>query len=516
MADETHRHDKDVKQPYYRDDQPPPHHHHNHPQHPLVHHQPAPPRSTMATTVGLPSMQDSRGYASPVAPQPPPPPHGQTPGARPPYPHDARYIASPNAANGYPSPSPSAGQQTPSTFLPPLQPGLPDPRSPAYPPPPDQRGNYYEDRRPPQYPDHHQAQQYPEAYFYRGAPAGPVPPNGYPRPPQPAYPDYGQSTGAPPAMSQAAPRQRTSIACRYCRKRKIRCSGYQNTPGGKCQNCARMNQECIFQPVSSSSSTAFIPVSAVPGGVPPGTQLFGAYGQPLAPNAVQVAHPYPPPPHHHHHSQQPGPASTGPPPPYYPQPPQQHHAGPPPPQPQPQPQQSAAPQPTHQPTQSPTESYSSYGDENSQVVGRRRRRTPEDRDDSFRMPPPRVGVTEEEPHHRSPAEFSNNSSPGGLSQVAFQAPRQSPRNAPVIPQSAVQQQPRPSPTSSQNGKHNGSNGSSTPRSQSQSSHAAPGKSTKSSVMSLSNLVEKNDIDRTMIDRLNSRDAKSAVKAQMET
>lgn len=43
-----------------------------------------------------------------------------------------------------------------------------------------------------------------------------------------------------------------------------------------------MNQECVFQPVSSTSSTAFVPVSALPNGVPPGVQLFGAYGQPLA------------------------------------------------------------------------------------------------------------------------------------------------------------------------------------------------------------------------------------------
>ncbi|KAK5626909.1 hypothetical protein RRF57_002624 [Xylaria bambusicola] len=42
-----------------------------------------------------------------------------------------------------------------------------------------------------------------------------------------------------------------------------------------------MNQECVFQPVSSTSSTAFVPVSALTNGVPPGTQLFGAYGQPL-------------------------------------------------------------------------------------------------------------------------------------------------------------------------------------------------------------------------------------------
>lgn len=61
--------------------------------------------------------------------------------------------------------------------------------------------------------------------------------------------------------------------------KQIRCSGYQH--GGKCSNCVKMNQECIFQPVSSSASTAFVPISAVQGTLAPGTQLYGAYGQPL-------------------------------------------------------------------------------------------------------------------------------------------------------------------------------------------------------------------------------------------
>ncbi|KAI1823649.1 hypothetical protein F4861DRAFT_308259 [Xylaria intraflava] len=98
-------------------------------------------------------------------------------------------------------------------------------------------------------------------------------------------PEYGRG-GAPNnsviSHGQSAPRQRTSIACKYCRRRKIRCSGYASSPGGKCTNCIKMNQECVFQPVSSTSSTAFVPVSALPNGVPPGVQLFGAYGQPLA------------------------------------------------------------------------------------------------------------------------------------------------------------------------------------------------------------------------------------------
>ena len=76
---------------------------------------------------------------------------------------------------------------------------------------------------------------------------------------------------------------------------QIRCSGYQQ--GGKCSNCIKMNQECVFQPVSSSTSTAFIPISAVQGSLPPNTQLYGAYGQPLPqsqPGSHAPQH-YPPP-----------------------------------------------------------------------------------------------------------------------------------------------------------------------------------------------------------------------------
>ncbi|KAH9905346.1 hypothetical protein F4778DRAFT_704622 [Xylariomycetidae sp. FL2044] len=125
-----------------------------------------------------------------------------------------------------------------------------------------------------------------------------APPTSY-EPANPYY-QYGSSrdgmsyTGAPGGhgvIPQTAPRQRTSIACKYCRRRKIRCSGYQNAPGGKCVNCVKMHQECVFQPVSSSSSTAFVPVSALQNGIPPGTPLYGAYGQPLGgpPNAPSVA-----------------------------------------------------------------------------------------------------------------------------------------------------------------------------------------------------------------------------------
>lgn len=158
------------------------------------------PRSTMAASVTLPSMQDNRGSG-----------YGQVPpGHARGYGPDARY-ASPNTANGYPPPGqPPQG----AGYLPPLSHS--DPRSPAY-PPPDQRGGYYDDRRHTQY-----AEQYPpDAYYYRG---GQPPPNGYPRdyrgPPPGSYPP--EYAGGPQGVAQAAPRQRTSIACRYCRKRKVR------------------------------------------------------------------------------------------------------------------------------------------------------------------------------------------------------------------------------------------------------------------------------------------------------
>ncbi|PBP23680.1 hypothetical protein BUE80_DR005348 [Diplocarpon rosae] len=105
--------------------------------------------------------------------------------------------------------------------------------------------------------------------------------------------------GAPQNMNfhQSAPRQRTAIACRYCRRRKIRCSGFDQNPEGRCSNCQRFQQECIFTPVSSQAQ-AFVPAHALyPGmrnmGVGPDglarplgcPQLYGAHGQPLGPIA---------------------------------------------------------------------------------------------------------------------------------------------------------------------------------------------------------------------------------------
>ncbi|KAI5370455.1 putative zn(2)-C6 fungal-type DNA-binding domain-containing protein [Septoria linicola] len=128
-------------------------------------------------------------------------------------------------------------------------------------------------------------------------------------PPQTMYPppyQQPQQMGYPPA--QPAPRQRTAIACRYCRRRKIRCSGFEQSEDGRCTNCVRFSQECVFTPVSAQTQ-AFVPAHTVWRGQnpPPNTQLYGAYGQPLPANSRDQQYPpqqgqqqqpgqYPPPP----------------------------------------------------------------------------------------------------------------------------------------------------------------------------------------------------------------------------
>ncbi|CCX07792.1 hypothetical protein FPQ18DRAFT_93721 [Pyronema domesticum] len=100
---------------------------------------------------------------------------------------------------------------------------------------------------------------------------GGAPPPGY------QHPAYHQ---------QPAPRQRTAIACRYCRRRKIRCSGFETSQDGRCANCCRFNQECVFTPVSSQPGQiqAFVPAGPHLAGISQGgrpIQLYGAQGQPL-------------------------------------------------------------------------------------------------------------------------------------------------------------------------------------------------------------------------------------------
>lgn len=139
-----------------------------------------------------------------------------------------------------------------------------------------------------------------------------------------------------------------------------------------CTNCRKTGNKCIFQPVSSSSTTAFVPVSAVPGGVPPGTPLYGAFGQPLAQGAAPGGQPagaaLPPP-------------SSGAPPAFA----QQPQQGP----------ESSYGLP------SPTVSYYPPPPEDRDA----RRRRPREEDHAQRLPPPNV-YGEPDPRRRSPASAS--------------------------------------------------------------------------------------------------------------
>ncbi|KAJ1325564.1 RNA polymerase II-specific transcription factor-like protein [Microdochium nivale] len=303
--------------------------------------------------VTLPSMQDPHGL-------------GGGAGGRHWDSRSSGYGPSPSSANGYPPPQqPSYSPSSSASAYPPPGPGSQQYLPPVQPHPQDARGSF-----PPQDPrsaPYYAGQQRPPA-MGPGPGPGPAPYGGYDYSYRPdrhpgAYPDYAR--GGAQMLQQSAPRQRTSIACRYCRRRKIRCSGYQNSPGGKCTNCIKMNQECIFQPVSSSSSTAFVPVSALQNGViPPGTQLFGAYGQPLAvPSGI----------------------STGGPPPGY----------------------QGDNRSYEQPLPSPTGSYGSFTDDRSDSS--RRRPRPPDEDHGMRLPPP-SNFPPDDNRRRSPS----SSSPGYL------------------------------------------------------------------------------------------------------
>ena len=64
-------------------------------------------------------------------------------------------------------------------------------------------------------------------------------------PPAQMYPGYGPPMGYG-APAQPAPRQRTAIACRYCRRRKV-CS--VNAPNTRCDNATRASHRlytCAF------------------------------------------------------------------------------------------------------------------------------------------------------------------------------------------------------------------------------------------------------------------------------
>ncbi|KAH8654429.1 hypothetical protein BGZ60DRAFT_153967 [Tricladium varicosporioides] len=230
-----------------------------------------------------------------------------------------------NSGGGYPPPREGDSRYPPpddrqeSRYPPP--PGeREEQRESQYPPPPgeeDERARAYHQRGPSNssnitlpsmnpYDSHSQYSQPQNGYGpgpsnYPQDPYRPGPGQGPYRDDRGYQQDYGR--GAPLsqnnlAFSQQAPRQRTAIACRYCRRRKIRCSGFEQAPDGRCSNCCRFQQECIFTPVSSQAQ-AFVPAHTVfpnmrnmgigPDGRPrpmysnPGTQLFGAHGQPLGP-----------------------------------------------------------------------------------------------------------------------------------------------------------------------------------------------------------------------------------------
>lgn len=203
--------------------------------------------------------------------------------------------------------------------------GYPPRQESQYPPPPGEEDDRapapYHQRAPSNtnitlpaispYGDPQYAQQpqngYPDPRAYQADPYRVPPGVGQYRDDRGYQQDYGRGGPQHMAFSQSAPRQRTAIACRYCRRRKIRCSGFDQNPEGRCSNCQRFQQECIFTPVSSQAQ-AFVPAHAVypnmrnmgvgPDGrprpmiYPQGTQLFGAHGQPLGPLPPQVGSPY--------------------------------------------------------------------------------------------------------------------------------------------------------------------------------------------------------------------------------
>ncbi|KAK4456998.1 hypothetical protein QBC42DRAFT_189683 [Cladorrhinum samala] len=338
-----------------------------------------------------------RGYPSreqPDSPQYPPPP-GEDHRRLPPVASGSMTLPSISAypppgapsSSSYPPPDDryaDRGYPAESAYPPPRPVGWPTepPAASGYPPPPpDSRypmpphpDPRYDDRR--RYDDRavHEAFYAGQAAAAAAAAARGYPPEvyiKYPQGPQFAYPI--PSPQAAPPQQQAAPRQRTSIACRYCRKRKIRCSGYQNTQNGKCTNCDKLRIDCVFQPVSSNSTAAFVPVQALSGGLPPGMPLFGAWGQPLGPTQGPPLSQYPPPP--------PPPSSS-------------QHRGYPPPSPADYPPSMS----------SPTSAYPPY-DERDRDGSRRR---PRAIDDEPSLRPPPNYPPDDDPRRRSPA--SNHSS----------------------------------------------------------------------------------------------------------
>lgn len=268
--------------------------------------------------------------------------------------------------------------------------------------------------------------------------------------------------------------------------RQIRCSGYQNAPGGRCINCTRMNQECIFQPVSSSSTAAFVHVSAVSGGLPPGTPLYGAYGQPLPGGGPPTPGQQPP---------------AGPPPP--PGAPPQAVQYPPP---------HAHGAPYYQPAmRSPTDVNSPYSESDATSASGRRRRRESEEGHERRLPPP--NGTEEEPYRRSPV--SSNNSPRSQyypSQPPMPAPPTSTQTPPVSASGPTPPQRSPATSTSgvsgtnghfEGGARSGSSTNGTTPTP-QPGMPPPAGAGPTSVMSVKSILDTptHDMDKSMLGRLN--------------
>ncbi|KAK7549276.1 hypothetical protein IWX49DRAFT_500704 [Phyllosticta citricarpa] len=239
---------------------------------------------------GLPQQQ-------PHQPPPPPPPHHHQQPPPPPHLHQPVPPNGPQQPH-WPHPSQPSPHQPNGAYPPP-----PPPQSHPLPPPTDPR---------PDMTSLQQQQPYRLPAPHSMYPGHPAPPDPY-RPPPHMYQQH-----------QPAPRQRTAIACRYCRRRKIRCSGFEASEDGRCTNCVRFSQECIFTPVSAQTQ-AFVPAHTVWRGAGQPPPLYGAYGQPLPstqppPDSYRSPHPqpgYPLP----NPGAGPSPYSASGPPPGYPPPP---------------------------------------------------------------------------------------------------------------------------------------------------------------------------------------------------
>ncbi|KAF2872976.1 hypothetical protein BDV95DRAFT_490109 [Massariosphaeria phaeospora] len=272
------------------------------------------------------------------------------------------------------------------------------PANGAYPPPPAHINTSLPP--PPQEPrpdmaghQHHQQPPYrlPGPHEWGQGPPPHDPYRGQPPPPQ-NYMPHGHQ---PPA-----PRQRTAIACRYCRRRKIRCSGFEATDDGRCSNCMRFNQDCIFTPVSAQTQ-AFVPAHTVWRGVGQPPPMYGAYGQPLPPQGHAEAYPQQPPPR----GQQYLPSPTGPPGPY--------------------------------PTQSAYRSPSgSLYDEASRDPNSRKR--PNDSPHTPTLPPPNPASASQLPHHGARQEYTY---PDPTSLTSAASPASSSASYPTGPPAPGAQQP---------------------------------------------------------------------------